>query len=403
MNSIQKTFDIKSAIQNNLFTLYYQPKINLKTKKVESCEALIRLIINGKIISPDNFIPQAEKDGSIVEIDKWVFKKVVEDARRIFTKTFEEEIIISFNISPIHFSKDDVFKNLMNIFEKTKDFNSHFEVEITESAFIEDKQKSFEIIDRLKEEGFKFALDDFGTGYASLSYLKDLPIDTLKIDKSFIDDMIIDEKTLAIVDTILYLSKKLKIKSVAEGIENIEQADLLYQMKCDEIQGYYYSKPLPIEKFILFVLSTNKAEKENQFIRWSDKYATHLMAIDSQHIIIVNLLNKLYTVLKDKELREKTTIKNYLDIVDEFIHMHFGTEDNYMQKYNYPKTKEHMIQHKNFIKLFQEFKDTLSTTTNERNIFNLFKLLKKWFLEHEFISDKKLANFIKAHIRNVKK
>jgi len=403
MNSIQKTFDIKSAIQNNLFTLYYQPKINLKTKKVESCEALIRLIINGKIISPNNFIPQAEKDGSIVEIDKWVFKKVIEDARRIFTKTFEEEIIISFNISPIHFSKDDIFKNLMNIFEKTKDFNSHFELEITESAFIEDKQKSFDIINRLKEEGFKFALDDFGTGYASLSYLKDLPIDTLKIDKSFIDDMIIDEKALAIVDATLYLSKKLKIKSVAEGIENIEQADLLYQMKCDEIQGYYYSKPLPIEKFILFVLSTNKSEKKNQFIHWSDKYATHLMAIDSQHMIIVNLLNKLYAVLKDKELREKTTIKNYLDIIDEFIHMHFETEDNYMQKYNYPKAKEHMIEHENFIKLFQEFKDTLSTTTNERDIFNLFKLLKKWFLEHEIKSDKKLADFIKAHIRNVKK
>lgn len=403
MNSIQKTFDIKSAIKNNLFTLYYQPKINLKTKRVESCEALIRLIINGKVISPNNFIPQAEKDGSIVEIDKWVFKQVIEDARRIFTKTFEEEIIISFNISPIHFSKDDVFKNLMNIFEKTKDFNSQFEIEITESALMENKQKSFDIINRLKEEGFKFALDDFGTGYASLTYLKNLPIDTLKIDKSFIDDMLIDKKTFAIVDATLYLSKKLKIKSVAEGVENIEQANLIYQMKCDEIQGFHYSKPLSTEKFIFFVLSINKPEKENQFIRWSDKYATNLMAIDSQHMIIVNLLNKLYAVLKDKELREKTTIKNYLDIIDEFIYMHFETKDKYMQKYDYPNTKEHMIQHENFIKLFQKFKDALSTTTNERDIFNLFKLLKKWFLEYEIISDKKLADFIEAHVRNIKK
>jgi len=392
-----------NSIQNNLFTLYYQPKINLKTKKVESCEALIRLRSNGKIISPNNFIPQAEKDGSIIEIDKWVFKKVTEDARRIFTKTFEEKIRISFNISPIYFSEDDAYKNLINMFANTKDFNSLFEIEITEGALIKDKQKSINIINRLKEKGFKFALDDFGTGYASLSYLKDLPIDTLKIDKSFIDDMTSSEKTLAIVDATLYLSKKLKIKSVAEGIENIEQADLLYQMKCDEIQGYYYSKPLPIEKFILFVLSINKSEKENQFIHWSDKYATHIMAIDSQHMIIVNLLNKLYTVLKDKELREKTTIKNYLDIIDEFISMQFEAEDKYMQKYNYLKRKEHINQHKNFIKQFQEFKNAISITTNERNIFNLFKLLKEWFLEHNLKSDKELANFIKAHARNVNK
>jgi hemerythrin-like metal-binding protein len=399
MNSIQKTFDIKGAIKNNLFTLYYQPKINLKTKKVESCEALIRLRSGGKIISPDKFIPQAEKDGSIVEIDKRVFKKVTEDARRIFTKTFEEQIRISFNISAIHFSDDDVYENLMNIFVNTKDFNSLFEIEITEGALIKDKQKSLDIINRLKKEGFKFALDDFGTGYASLSYLRDLPIDTLKIDKSFIDNIANDEKHLAIVDATLYLSKKLKIKSVAEGVEDIEQAELLYQMNCDEIQGYYFSKPLPIEKFILFVLSVNKSEKENQFIHWSDKYATHLITIDSQHMILVNLLNKLYVVLKDKELRENTALNDYIDIIDEYIHMHFKIEYKYMNKYNYPQLKEHLLQHENFTKLFQKFKDALFSTTNERNIFNLFKLLKEWFLEHEIKSDKKLVDFIKANLK----
>ena len=403
MNSIQKTFDIKSAIQNNLFTLYYQPKINLKTKKVESCEALIRLIIDRKIISPDNFIPQAEKDGSIVEIDKWVFKKVVEDARRIFTKTFEEKIKISFNVSSVHFCEHDLYENLMYIFANTKDFSSIFEIEITESAFIKDKQKSFDTIKKLKEKGFRLALDDFGTGYASLSYLKELPIDTLKIDKSFIDDMITDERTLVIVDSILYLSKKLKIKSVAEGIEDIEQTDLLYQMGCDEIQGYFYSKPLPIEKFILFALSINKPAKENQFIHWSDKYATRIETIDLQHMIVVNLLNKLYTVLKDKELREKNMIKDYIDIINEFISIQFEAEDKYMQKYNYPKRKEHINQHEDFIKQFQELKNAVSVTTNERNIFNLFKLLKEWFLEHDLKSDKELADFIKAHAGNVKK
>jgi len=403
MNSIQNTFDIKSAIQKKLFTLYYQPKMNLKTQKIKSCEALIRLIIDGKIISPDNFIPQAEKDGSIVEIDKWVFKKLVEDARNIFTKTFEEEITISFNVSAKHFSRDDIYKNLVDIFDNTHDFNSKFEIEITESAIMEDKQKSIDTVKKLNEAGFKLALDDFGTGYASLTYLRDLPIDTLEIDKTFIDEMMINEKTLAIVDAVLYLSKNIKIKNVAEGVENIEQAELLYQTKCDEIQGYYYSKPLPIEKFILYVLSINQPKQKKQFILWSDAYATGLKAIDSQHMIIVNLLNGLYTVLQDEELRKKTTIKDFLEIIDDYILTHFETKKNIMQKYNYPKIKEHMIQYENFVKLFNEYKKVLPVTINERDFSNLFELLKEWFSNQELKADKELANFIKSHVRNVKK
>ncbi len=378
------------------FTLYYQPKIDLKTKRVRACEALIRLKSNGKIIPPDRFLPKAERDGTIIQIDDWVIKRVPHDARKIFTKSLEEEVRISFNISARHFVQDALFDKLASMLENTKDFPILLQVEITETALIESREKALGTMHRLRERGFDFALDDFGTGYASLSYLKDLPIDVLKIDKSFVDEMLTQEKALAIVDAVLYLTKKLAIRSVAEGVEMVEQSERLAMMECDEIQGYFFSEPLPLERFIIYLVALNRPEK-TKFIHWSREYETDVASFDAHHMIFVNLLNSMYAALKDGEKRERASVEDYIAMVDDFVSNHIKVEERLMQHYGYPAKDHHIGEHRQFMRNFAAFKAQL-VSEKTKNILNLFLLLKDWFLHHELEQDRRLADFLKLKL-----
>ncbi len=383
-----------------MYCLYYQPKINCKTKKITSCEALIRLKKEGQIISPKNFLPKAEKDGSIVDIDRWVMGKIVEDARRIFTKTFEEKITISFNVSALTFSQKDFYENIKMMITKCRDFECLFEIEITETALINEKSKAIYTINQLKKEGIKFALDDFGTGYSSLASFREFPIDTIKIDKCFTDNIIEDYKTEKIVDALIYLAKNLNIKTVAEGVENLEQVEMLTNMECTELQGYYYSKPLPIEKFIIYVRSINQPSKNSKFIQWSKEYSTNLNALDSQHFIWVNLLNKLFSSLKNEKIRKQDNVQNYISLVEDFTHQHFLMEEKIMKKFDYPEIEQHLNEHNIFLKNFKKFQKNL-THIKERDIYDLFMIIKDWFLKHEVQNDRKLGNFIKKKLKHI--
>ena len=326
---------IDNAIKKNLFILYYQPKIDLDTNEVVGAEALIRLKVKDTIIPPSEFIPAAEESGEIVKIDEWVFKQIVKDAREFFVKS-NMDIRISFNVSAMHFQQETFVSNLEQMFNLTKDFNSMFEIEITESAILRDIEKAKRDVNHLKKIGFHFSIDDFGTGYGSLSYLKDFPIDTLKIDKSFIDRIETDERSRDIIDGIIYLCKKLDIKSVAEGVENAEQVNILKEFDCNEIQGYFYAIPKALDDFLLFVKSFNNPSDKIQFIKWSKKYATGSYAIDSLHMIIINLLNHLFNILQDKQKRKNFPIKHFIDILNRHIAEHYKTEELIMAKYNYP-------------------------------------------------------------------
>lgn len=385
---------IDRAIKNNLFTLFYQAKIDISENKVVGAEALIRLKDKDKFISPALFIPEAEKNGEIIKIDKWVVKRVINDAREIFVNT-DENINISFNISPFYFEREEFVKDLENIFFSTKDFLSLFEIEITERCLLKDLLSVKEKLEYLKKIGFKISIDDFGIGYGGLTYLKDLPVDVLKIDKSFIDEILTNEKTLKIVDGLICLCKKLNIKSVAEGVESIEQVDILKELGCNIIQGYYYSKPLSLDKFILFVKSFNKVET-SQFIKYSSKYSTGSYAIDSQHMVIVNILNTLFKILKSKE-RATFPIDYFIEILDDYLVTHLKTEEAIMRKYRYPFFQKHTTEHKEFLKIYNKFKENL-TDVNERNLYNFFNLLKEWFINHEIKEDKKMIDYIKNKI-----
>ncbi len=382
---------LQKAMNDGLFTLYYQPKIDIHTNKVKSAEALIRIKGKNGLIMPSKFIPSAQKSGDIVEIDRWVFNHLIEDSRYISMMS-QEDINISFNVSPIHFNQTSFLEDLGNIFDFTTDFISQFEIELTEDALTLDVQNSIYKMNNLKKKGFSISIDDFGVGCSSLLHLKDFPIDTIKIDKVFIDDIQNNIKTAKIIESIIYLAKKLDLKVVAKGAENTNQVTWLYENGCDEIQGFYYSKALPIDEFVRFIKAINKTDTKNAYILWSQKYSINNYAFDTQHMIIANILNKLYEELRDKSNIEKTEVKIYFSLLYRYVDIHLQEEEKFMREINYPKIDSHIKAHQDFKELLNKFDKNLSTS-NKKNSYELFNMLKEWFINHELKMDKKFMQY----------
>ena len=210
-------------------------------------EALIRWWDEkGHMVSPAVFIPIAEESGMIVSIGDWV----IEEAIRIYAQWKEKydcDFVLSINISAIQYRKPDFVSNLIKVLKKYNVDAKAIELEITESVLIKDFVEVVRQLRVLKEYGIKISLDDFGTGFSSLSYLKGLPIDTLKIDKSFVDSVLEDQSTQVITEAIVSMVKKLGYETVAEGVETEEQYQYLRNIECDNIQGYLLGKPMPVK------------------------------------------------------------------------------------------------------------------------------------------------------------
>lgn len=248
MESIQMENQLKNAIEDNQFELFYQPQYDTISHRLRGVEALIRWRgTDGKFVSPAVFIPLAEKDGLIVQIGNWVLEEALRTLSK-WTEKYDTDVIMSINISAIQYQKNDFVQRLMALIDKYKVNMEQVELEITETVFIDDKKGVIEKLNILKEYGIKISLDDFGTGYSSLSYLKGLPIDTLKIDKTFIDTVICDTSTRVITESIIAMVKKLGCETVAEGVETQEQLRYLQAINCDNIQGFLLGKPMPGEE-----------------------------------------------------------------------------------------------------------------------------------------------------------
>lgn len=246
-NTIKLDKDMRQALKNNEYCLYYQPKIDLLTSKIIGVEALIRWNnpING-FIPPNIFIPLAEENGFIKELGFWIIEEALN--QHLKWKKVGIDINISINISAKQLSdKDFVPKFIKNL--KIKNINpSKIDLEITEYIFIEESTHTNNNLNKLHDLGVTISLDDFGTGYSSLSYLKKFPIDYLKIDKAFLDDFNSVDGAI-FLETIVKMGQMLKIKVIAEGVESQEQIDYLKSISCDFYQGYYFSKPLSSKDF----------------------------------------------------------------------------------------------------------------------------------------------------------
>ncbi len=241
--------ELNLAIKNRDFTLVYQPQISIKNGEIVATEALIRW--NSKelgFVPPDIFIPISEDSGQIIEIGNWVF----ENACQEFMKWKKEGLNIKYiaiNVSSIQLAQKGIVQSFKEIIQKVGIKAQEVEIEITERFLMQDTAKNLEILNELRNVGFEISIDDFGTGYSSLNYLKNFPINTLKIDKSFIDIIETNRDDQAIVETIILLAEKLNCKIVAEGIEHKSQEKILLNFGDILCQGYLYSKPISSDDF----------------------------------------------------------------------------------------------------------------------------------------------------------
>lgn len=244
---------LKSAIEDfSEFSLVYQPKVLLKTGKPNGVEALIRW--NSKtlgFVSPSDFIPIAEETGIIIEIGNWVLKKAAQDIVQFCEEGFFIKQL-SINISSIQLQRQDFIKTLRSIVQSTHIDPHMLELEITERYIATSTQEVLCTLNEIRNLGMGLAIDDFGTGYSSLSYLKKLPVTNLKIDKSFIDEISFNSESLAVVKAIIVLAKTFNLLTTAEGVETKEQLDFLRDENCDEIQGYYFAKPMKLEDLKIY-------------------------------------------------------------------------------------------------------------------------------------------------------
>ena len=236
---------LRQALENNELLLMYQPKLDLKTKKVVGLEALVRwLSKNGTLTSPDKFIPIAEETGLIVPIGRYVIREACEQWVRWHHAGLNPPPI-AVNISPRQFSDAYLLRDIRETIESTGMVANMLHVEITESATMDDPEMTMEILQSMRKLHLHLYIDDFGTGHSNLGQLRRLPIDALKVDKSFINDMLTNNDDAEIVTAIINLGHALKLKIICEGIETVEQLDFLKELKCDEVQGYLISKPMP--------------------------------------------------------------------------------------------------------------------------------------------------------------
>ena len=245
--------DLRRALQNDEFFLNYQPKVNTKTMKVEGVEALIRWQ-HPKLglIPPNDFISLAEEIGLIGEIGEWVIRESTSQSKR-WKHEGIGNIKIAINLSVVQLLNPLFLQILKRIIAETSMDPQEFELEITESRLMENIQFYEDLLNNIKDLGFTLSIDDFGTGYSSLSYLKRLPIEILKIDKSFIQDITIDKDDAAIVSATISMAQKMDLAIIAEGVETKEQVEFLQENGCTGMQGYFFSKPLPAEKIPEFI------------------------------------------------------------------------------------------------------------------------------------------------------
>lgn len=256
MARLQLENDLRRAIAQQEFYLCYQPIINLKNQTILGFEALIRWQHPHKgLISPGQFIPVAEDTGLIIPIGLWVLQQACQQLKTWKNDFARPDLCISVNLSVKQFAQSDLFQQINNILQKVELPGNNLKLEITESALMDNPQAVTELLNLLKQQKIRLGIDDFGTGYSSLSYLHRFPVDTLKVDRSFVEQMCESSENLDIVQAIITLAHNLGMVAIAEGIETPQQLLQLQELGCDFGQGYYFAKPLLPEAATQFIMS----------------------------------------------------------------------------------------------------------------------------------------------------
>ncbi len=240
---------LKRAIENQEFKLFYQPTVDLGTGKIVGMEALLRWEVSDLgMMPPSEFIPVAEESGLIVPLGEWVLNTACAQ-NKAWQNLGLPRLTVAVNLSGRQFHHQDLVEKVADALEAAKLDPQCLDLEITETYAMQDADFTLAILRELKSLGVHISLDDFGTGYSSLSHLKHFPIDTLKIDRSFVKDLASDAKEEAIVSAVIVLAHSLRMDVVAEGVETASELSILKKHHCDKMQGYYFSRPIPVPDF----------------------------------------------------------------------------------------------------------------------------------------------------------
>ncbi len=297
--------EVIAAIENHEIRAYYQPQYDANSGKLISAEALVRWVKpDGKIISPDMFIPKLEKTNAINLLDWYM----AEEACRTIKELGSNAVPIAVNFSRWHIGERDFARKLQSIMSTYNVNPEMIEVEITESVI---SISDIDIVKSWTEEisrlGTKIAIDDFGTGFTSLQFVKNLPVDYLKIDKAFLDDNCQDEKGRATLETVFFFAHKLNLRTIAEGVETIEQLKFLQNMDCDKVQGYLFSKPLSKEDFLVIAMMDKVPTIDtDNFVKRQGTLSTHSLLFKAikeefQLVIFGNLYKNSYYLMHQAE------------------------------------------------------------------------------------------------------
>lgn len=253
LENMQMQSNLHNALKNNELILNYQPQIDILSGNIIGAEALVRWQHPELgVISPARFIPLAEQSGLIIQIGEWVLNEACRQAQEWHQTTGGAAMVIAVNLSSLQFKRGNIVETVARALEKSGLPASLLELELTESIMLQDLDVVLKTLNTLKKIGVKLSIDDFGTGYSSLSYLKRLHVDKLKIDQSFVHDMVDSAEDAAIVQAIIQLGQTLQLTVIAEGVENNDQLAMLKDFGCNEIQGYLFSRPLPAQDFLEF-------------------------------------------------------------------------------------------------------------------------------------------------------
>ncbi|HEX7763944.1 MAG TPA: EAL domain-containing protein [Cellvibrio sp.] len=241
--------EIREALIQQQFQLFYQPQVD-HTGAVIGAEALIRWFHPQRgMVSPLEFIPIAEESGLILQLGNWIVEEACHQLVRWSQHPATRELVISINVSARQFQQAQFVMQLLTALQRTGANPHCLKLELTESMLVQNPQDIIAKMDELKNHGIKFSLDDFGTGYSSLAYLKRLPINELKIDKSFVNDVLVDSNDAAIARMIIRLAQSMELRVIAEGVETKAQRDWLEAQGCLHYQGYYFGKPVAAAEF----------------------------------------------------------------------------------------------------------------------------------------------------------
>ena len=242
------------ALENHEFQVYLQPKYSTKKEELSAAEALVRWIHPELgMINPGVFIPLVEENGLIGELDEYVWRETAAKIRD-WKRRLGRSIPVSVNVSRVDLSDPELPEKMRGIAAENGLERGEMHLEITESAYTENSDQIIRAVNRLRDDGFPIEMDDFGSGYSSLNMITSLPIDTLKLDMQFVRTAFGERKDTRLLEGVIGLAKSLELPIIAEGVETAEQMQTLKAMGCDIIQGYYFSRPLPVEEFEAFVL-----------------------------------------------------------------------------------------------------------------------------------------------------